>query len=46
MMPPDVHRHLKIMGFEMDKTMNDLVLTAVLKYISESGSESDVDDDD
>jgi hypothetical protein len=35
-MPPDVHRQLKLLGFEKDTTMNDLILTAVLKYLSDS----------
>lgn len=35
-MPPDLHKQLKLLGFEKDKTMNDLILTAVLKYLSDS----------
>jgi hypothetical protein len=35
-MPPDLHRQLKLLGFEKDTTMNDLILTAVLKYLSEA----------
>jgi len=39
-MPPDVHRQLKLLGFQEDTTMNDLILTAVHKYLSECGSKS------
>jgi len=35
-MPPDLHKQLKLLGFEKDTTMNDLILTAVLKYLSDS----------
>ena len=35
-MPPDMHRALKLLGFDCDKTMNDLVLIAVQKYLSEA----------
>jgi hypothetical protein len=34
-MPPDVHRKLKLLGFDNDTTMNDLILTAVHKYLSD-----------
>jgi len=34
-MPPDVHRQLKLLGFQEDTTMNDLILTAVHKYLSD-----------
>jgi len=34
-MPPDLHKQLKLFGFENDTTMNDLILTAVHKYLSE-----------
>ena len=33
-MPPDMHRQLKLLGFEKETTMNDLILTAVHKYLS------------
>ena len=34
-MPPDTHKQLKLLGFDSDTTMNDLILTAVHKYLSE-----------
>ena len=34
-MPPDMHRQLKLLGFQEDTTMNDLILTAVHKYLSD-----------
>jgi hypothetical protein len=34
-MPPDMHRQLKLFGFKNDRTMNDLILTAVHKYLSD-----------
>jgi hypothetical protein len=34
-MPPDIHRQLKLLGFKNDTTMNDLILTAVHKYLSD-----------
>ena len=34
-MPPDLHKQLKLLGFDSDTTMNDLILTAVHKYLSE-----------
>jgi len=34
-MPPDMHRQLKLFGFQNDTTMNDLILTAVHKYLSD-----------
>jgi len=34
-MPPDMHRQLKLFGFQSDTTMNDLILTAVHKYLSD-----------
>jgi hypothetical protein len=34
-MPPDIHRQLKLLGFQKDTTMNDLILTAVHKYLSD-----------
>ena len=36
LMPPDIHRKLKLLGFEKDTTMNDLILTAVLKYLNDA----------
>jgi len=36
LMPPDIHKRLKLLGFDKDKTMNDLILTAVHKYLSEA----------
>lgn len=32
-MPPDLHKRLKMLSFEEDITMNDLVLAAVQEYI-------------
>ena len=45
-MPPDIHKRLKFIGINDDITMNDLILNAVEKYLSEYGSESCVDADD
>ena len=36
-MPPELHKLLKYISFEQDKTMNDLILTAVRMYISNEG---------
>ena len=36
LMPPDIHRRLKLLSFDKDTTMNDLILTAVHKYLSEA----------
>ena len=36
-MPPDLHKLLKLKSVNEDKTMNDLILTAVQEYISKSG---------
>jgi hypothetical protein len=35
-MPPDIHKRLKLLGFDKETTMNDLILTAVHKYLSEA----------
>jgi hypothetical protein len=35
-MPSDMHKELKFFGFENDKTMNELILAAVQKYLSEA----------
>jgi hypothetical protein len=35
-MPPDIHKQLKMLGFQNDTTMNDLILTAVLKYLNDA----------
>ena len=43
-MPPDIHRQLKLLGFENDTTMNDLILTAVLKYLSDSAVQIEQED--
>ena len=32
-MPPDLHKRLKLLSFEDDITMNDLILTAVQEHI-------------
>ena len=32
-MPTDLHKRLKILSFEDDITMNDLILAAVQEYI-------------
>ena len=42
-MPPDIHRQLKLLGFEKDTTMNDLILTAVLKYLSDAAVQIEQD---
>jgi hypothetical protein len=34
-MPLDMHRELKLLGFDCDKTMNDLILAAVQQYLSQ-----------
>ena len=39
-MPPDIHKRLKFIGINDDITMNDLILNAVEKYLSEYGSKS------
>ena len=39
-MPPDIHKRLKLIGINDDTTMNDLILNAVEKYLSEYGSKS------
>ena len=33
-MPPELHRQLKIVAFDTDTTMNDLILKAVAEYLS------------
>ena len=38
-MPLDLHKALKLRGIEMDITMNDQIIAAVHKYLSEYGSE-------
>jgi len=43
-MPPDLHKQLKILGFEQDITMNELILTAVLKYLSDSAVQKEPED--
>ena len=43
-MPPDLHRQLKLLGFEKDTTMNDLILTAVHKYLSDTAVQIDQED--
>ena len=45
-MPPEMHRSLKFIGINDDTTMNDLILNAVHKYLSEYGSEKDISDND
>ena len=35
-MPPDMHKQLKLIGYQSDTTMNALILNAVLKYLSDS----------
>lgn len=34
--PPDLHKLLKLKGVTEDKTMNDMILTAVRMYLSKS----------
>ena len=38
-MPAELHKALKLLSFTNDTTMNDLILTAVQKYMSENGSD-------
>ena len=38
-LPLELHKLLKLKSVNEDRTMNDLILTAVRKYISECGSE-------
>ncbi len=38
-LPVDVHKALKFKSIHDDKTMNDLILTAVQQYLMNSGSE-------
>jgi len=45
-MPPDMHRQLKFIGINDDTTMNEQILNAVHKYLSEYGSKSSIVDDD
>ena len=37
--PPDLHKLLKLKSVNDDRTMNDLILTAVRMYLSKSGTE-------
>ena len=39
-MPLDLHRSLKLKGFEPERTMNEIICTAVLQYIQKCGSKS------
>jgi len=39
-MPPDMHKQLKLIGYQDDTTMNALILNAVHKYLSGYGSGS------
>ena len=36
-MPHDLHKRLKLLSFEEDITMNDLILTAVQEYMHKNG---------
>ena len=38
-MPPDMHKRLKLEGIERDISMNDQILEAVELYLSNCGSE-------
>ena len=38
-LPPELHKALKLRGIEMDITMNDQIIAAVHKYLSDGGSE-------
>ena len=40
-MPLELHKALKLRGIELDMTMNDQIIAAVHKYLSECGSEKD-----
>ena len=39
-LPVDVHKALKYKSIHDDKTMNDLILTAVQQYLSKCGADS------
>jgi predicted HicB family RNase H-like nuclease len=45
-MPPLLHKQLKLLGIQQDITMNALILQAVNNLLSEYGSESSTTDDD
>jgi hypothetical protein len=38
-LPPDLHKDLKLKSVHDDTTMNDLILAAVRQYLSKSESE-------
>ena len=42
--PSDLHRDLKLMAVHDDRTMNDLILTAVRKYMQECGADLETND--
>ena len=41
-LPLELHKALKLRGIELDITMNDQIIAAVHKYLSECGSEKNV----
>ena len=43
-MPIDMHRELKLLGFDCNKTMNDLILIAVQQYLSKVEVEKEQSD--
>ena len=45
-MPPLLHKQLKLLGIQHEITMNALILQAVNNLLSEYGSESSTTDDD
>ena len=41
-MPLDLHRSLKLKGFEQERTMNEIICTAVHQYMRQCGSKSSI----
>ena len=40
-MPPDMHKRLKLESIERDISMNDQIITAVQQYLNDCGSKKD-----
>ena len=40
-MPPELHKRLKLLGIQTDTTMNALILKAVEQYLQKSGYKKD-----
>lgn len=38
-LPPELHKTLKLRGIELDRTMNDQIIEAIQMYLHKSGSE-------